>query len=151
MFGIIVVTHGEMATSTIDAAKMIYGQPEDQYKLSIETVVLKEGESPETLLDELDDRIEKMREDGAMGILILADLFGSSTANAGMRIMLANTDKEKTADIAVVSGVNLPMLLEIIPALDTTKSIEELAKLAVNAGKKGIINLADEMAKRKKK
>lgn len=151
MFGIIVVTHGEMAGSTIDAAKMIYGQPEDQHKPPIETVMLKEGESPETLLDELDDRIEKMREGGAKGVLILADLFGSSTANAGMRIMLANTDKEKTAEIAVVSGVNLPMLLEIIPALDTTKSIEELAKLAVDAGKKGIINLADEMAKRKKK
>jgi PTS system mannose-specific IIA component len=151
MFGIIVVTHGEMATGTIDAAKMIYSQQESDHKPPIESVVLREGESPETLLDELEERIEKMKEGGAKGVLILADLFGSSTANAAMRIMLANANAKEKAEIAVVSGVNLPMLLEIIPVLDTSNSIEELAKLAAETGRKGIINFSDEIAKRKKK
>jgi mannose/fructose-specific phosphotransferase system component IIA len=151
MFGIILVTHGEMATGIIDAVKMIYSQTEDRHRLPIEILELKEGESPETLLDELGDRIEKMKDGGIKGVLILADLFGSSTTNAGMRIMLANADAKKVARIAVVSGLNLPMLLELIPAADKSVSIEELAKLAVDVGRKGIINIADEIAKRKKK
>jgi mannose/fructose-specific phosphotransferase system component IIA len=151
MFGIIIVTHGDMAAGIIDAAKMIYGQPENRHKLPVEMVVLKEGQSPETLLDEIGNRIEKMNEGGVKGVLILADLFGSSTTNAGMRMMLANAGTETVAAIAVVSGVNLPMLLELIPALDKYNSIEDLANLAVEVGRKGIMNIADEIAKRKKK
>jgi mannose/fructose-specific phosphotransferase system component IIA len=150
MFGIILVTHGDMASGIIDAAMMIYGQPEDRNKTRIEVVALKEGESPQMLLDELSERIEKLKNGGVAGVLILADLFGSSTTTAGTRILLAKPGKQKAVPIAVVSGLNLPMLLELMPALDKSASIEEVAKLAVEAGRKGIINMADEIADRKR-
>ena len=151
MFGIILVTHGEMAAGIMDAAKMIYGLPEDPKKPAVEIVELKEGESPETLIDKLEDRIEKMKDGGVKGVLIISDLFGSSTTNAGTRLMLANRNNKEVAHIAVVSGLNLPMLLELLLALDKSNSIEELANLAVEVGRKGIINIADEIAKRRKK
>jgi mannose/fructose-specific phosphotransferase system component IIA len=154
MFGILIVTHGEMANGMMDAVTMILGQPEDRDTRIVEPVVLKEGESPETLAEEIDDRIQRMRRAGANGVLILTDLFGSSTTNAGVNSLLGKKSLEKTTqknEIAVVSGVNLPMLLEVIPALDACETIDELAKLAVDSGRKNILNAVDELAKRKKK
>jgi len=153
MFGILVVTHGEMASGIIDAMRMIFGQPEDKETGIVEPVVLKEGESPETLLAEINGRIEQMKAHGAKGVLILTDLFGSTTTNAGLNAMLTEkgTKKVQKNGVAVVSGINLPMLLELIPALKSCKSVEELAKLAVDVGKRSIMNVAEEMAKRKKK
>jgi mannose/fructose-specific phosphotransferase system component IIA len=154
MFGILIVTHGEMANGMMDAVKMILGKPEEKDTRIVKPVVLKEGESPETLAEEIDDTIQRMRRGGAKGVLILTDLFGSSTTNAGVNSMLVKKGIEKTTEkneIAVVSGVNLPMLLEVIPALSTCETIDELARLAVDSGRKNILNAADEIVRRKKK
>jgi PTS system mannose-specific IIA component len=154
MFGILIVTHGQMANGITDAARMILGEPEDKDTHIVESVVLKEGESPEALTDDINDKILRIMRSGAKGVLILTDLYGSSTTNAGVKTMLGKKDAEKTSqrsEIAVVSGINLPMLLELIPALRSSKSIDDLAKLAVDSGRKNIINVEDELAKRKKK
>jgi mannose/fructose-specific phosphotransferase system component IIA len=153
MFGILVVTHGEMATGLIDAMRMIFGQPEDKDAGAIEPVVLREGESPETLLKEIGTRIAQMKAQGVKGVLILTDLFGSTTTNAGLNVMLTKKGgkKDKKNEVAIVSGINLPMLLELVPALKSCKSVEELAEMAVNVGKRSIMNVAEEMVKRKKK
>jgi len=153
MFGILVVTHGVMANGIIDAMRMIFGQPEDKDTGLIEPVVLKEGESPETLLSEINRKIGQMKAHGIKGVLILTDLFGSTTTNAGLNVMLTKkgTKKGQKNGVAIVTGVNLPMLLELIPALKSCKSVDELAKLAVDVGKKSIMNVAEEMARRKKK
>jgi mannose/fructose-specific phosphotransferase system component IIA len=153
MFGILVVTHGEMANGLIDAMRMIFGQPEDKDAGTIEPVVLREGESPETLLKEINTRIAQMKAHGVKGVLILTDLFGSTTTNAGLNVMLTRkgSKKDQKNDIAIVSGINLPMLLELVPALKSCKSVEELSEMAVNVGKRSIMNVAEEMVKRKKK
>jgi len=153
MFSILIVTHGEMASGIIDAAKMIIGEDEDQSPNSIQPVILKEGESPETFTDEIDKRIDQMAKGGMSGVLILTDLFGSSTTNAGVNVMISRKRAKlsKEFQIAVVSGVNLPMVLELIPALKSNSSIDEMVKLAVDTGRKSILDVADELAKRKKK
>jgi mannose/fructose-specific phosphotransferase system component IIA len=153
MFGILVVTHGEMANGLIDAMRMIFGQPEDKDAGTIEPVVLREGESPETLLKEINTKIMQMKTYGVKGVLILTDLFGSTTTNAGLDVMLTKkgSKKDRKNEVAIVSGINLPMLLELVPALRSCKSVEELADMAVNVGRKSIMNVAEEMVKRKKK
>jgi mannose/fructose-specific phosphotransferase system component IIA len=152
MFGILIVTHGQMAEGVIDALKMIMGENEWPAADSIQPVILKEGESPETLIDEIDKRIRKMRESSIRGALILTDLYGSSTTNAAVKKMLSSRSDKSSREfgIAVVSGLNLPMVLELVPALKDAESIEELTNLAVNTGRKGIVNLTDELNKRKK-
>jgi mannose/fructose-specific phosphotransferase system component IIA len=153
MFGILIVTHGEMANGIMDAVRMILGEPEEKDAPIVEPIVLKEGESPETLIDKINKRIEKMAQNGINGVLILTDLFGSSTTNAGVKAMLSNRHQKvsKGFEIALVSGLNLPMVLELIPALASYSSIGELTKLAVDTGRKGIINISDELVKKKKK
>jgi PTS system mannose-specific IIA component len=153
MFGILVVTHGEMASGIIDATKMIIGEDEEKNANRIQLVTLKEGESPQTLHDEIEKRIKQMAESGIHGVLILTDLFGSSTTNAGVNVMLSNRSEglRKGFEISVVSGLNLPMVLELIPALKENSSIKELTKIAVDTGRKSILDVADELAKRKRK
>jgi len=63
--------------------------------------------------------------------LILTDLFRPMTTNAGMNALLA-----KKGGVAVVSGVNLPKLLELIPALKACKSVDESTKLALKLEEK---------------
>lgn len=154
MFGVLIVTHGEMANGLMDAVTMILGEPEGKDSHMLELVGLKEGESPETLADEVNDKIQRMILGGATGVIVLTDLFGSSTANAGVNSMLHRKSNDKETqknDIAVVSGVNLPMLLEVIPGSKTCQTIDELTNLAVDSGKRNIISAADEIIKRKKK
>jgi mannose/fructose-specific phosphotransferase system component IIA len=152
MFGMLIVTHGEMANGVIDAARLIIGEDEDHDSQSIQPVILEEGQSPETLLEEINKRIEQMARNGINGVLILTDLFGSSTTNAGVKAMLSKIGEKVSRGfkIAVVSGLNLPMVLELVPALKSYASIDELIKLAVDTGRKSIMNVADELAKRKK-
>jgi mannose/fructose-specific phosphotransferase system component IIA len=154
MFGILIVTHGEMANGIMDAVRMILGEPEEKDAPIVKPIVLKEGESPETLAEEINDRIQRIMRNGAKGFLILTDLFGSSTTNVAVKTMLGKKRVEKTSqryEMAVVSGVNLPMVLELIPALGSAKTMDKLAKLAVDSGRKNIMNVEEELAKRKKK
>lgn len=145
------VTHGEMANGVMDAVRLIIG--EDQEGLRIQKIILEEGESPETLVIEITKRVEQIARKGFCGVLILTDLFGSSTTNAGVKTMLSENAKKvnEKFEIAVVSGFNLPMVLELIPALNDAESIEQLTKLAVETGMKSIMNVSDELTKRKKK
>jgi len=146
------VTHGEMANGVMDAVRIIVGEDEEKERLHIQKVILGEGESPETLVIEITQRVEQMAQKGFGGVLILTDLYGSSTTNAGVKTMLSENAKvNEKFQIAVVTGFNLPMVLELIPVLNDAESIKELTKLAVETGMKSIINVSDELMKRKKK
>ena len=146
------VTHGEMANGVMGAIRIIVGEDEEKERLHIQKVILGEGESPETLVIEITQRVEQMAQKGFGGVLILTDLYGSSTTNAGVKTMLSENAKvNEKFQIAVVTGFNLPMVLELIPVLNDAESIKELTKLAVETGMKSIINVSDELMKRKKK
>jgi mannose/fructose-specific phosphotransferase system component IIA len=64
------------------------------------------------------------------GILILTDLFGGTPSNAACIVAA-----KKNA--SVVTGVNLPMILEVVLAR-SGKNLKELTNLAVQSGKEGI-------------
>lgn len=62
--------------------------------------------------------------------LVLTDLFGGTPFKTAA--LLSKGHK----NIAVVSGVNLPMLISVV--YDNKSSLEELAALAIKSGKDGI-------------
>ena len=67
------------------------------------------------------------------GVLFLNDLFGGSPYNAACRLVMTN-DK-----YGIVTGVNLPMLIEMTSAqlVDDGSDIQTLMAKAVEAGKNG--------------
>jgi len=123
MLGIIVATHGEMSRGLIETSRLIVGRAE-----KIAAVELLEGEGPESLRDKLKKAVESL--DSGEGVMVLLDLYGGTPSNVSA--LLARELK-----IEVVSGVNLPMLLEII-VKRASKNLKELRQVAMYAGKEGI-------------
>ncbi len=101
MLGIIIGTHGHLAEELVNTCAMICGRPDN-----LKTVTLVPGEGPDDLINKYNEAIDELGIDN--GIIILNDLFGGSPYNAACRIAA------KDERCGIVTGVSLPMLVEII-------------------------------------
>jgi len=129
LVGVVVVTHGKMAEGLIDAVQMIVGEQEQ-----LESIGLFEMEAVEDLMGKIESALDRVKkEDGA---LLLVDLPGASPFNASARLGMG------ADDVDVVTGVNLPMLAELL-VLREGKTLQELVALAKDSGITGIKSLAD--------
>lgn len=70
--------------------------------------------------------------DTSGGVLFLVDTWGGSPFNAASRIAV---DKE---NYEVVTGVNIPMLVETFMARDDNPTFDELVALALETGREGV-------------
>lgn len=70
------------------------------------------------------------------GALVLVDILGGSPANASSYLALQG--------VQVICGVNLPMLLELLIQRENS-SQHELAAIALQAAKQGVINLTQQL------
>ena len=89
------------------------------------------GEGPDDVVKKYEAAIETL--DCADGVLFLNDLFGGSPYNAACRLA-ANNEK-----YGIVTGVNLPMLIEMVSAqlIGGEYNILALMEQAAEAGKNG--------------
>jgi len=133
MVGIIVVSHGNMAEGMLDAARMIVGEME-----GIVAVSLREEDAVENLMERILSAISEV--DTRNGVLILVDVFGASPFNASSRLAMVR-DK-----IEVISGVNLPMLLEIA-IQHGDEDLDSLVQIALDAGSSSIRTLSQTIKK----
>lgn len=88
------------------------------------------GENAETLIEKYNGKISGLDTSG--GVLFLVDTWGGSPFNAASRIAV---DKE---NYEVVTGVNIPMLVETFMARDDNPSFDELVALALETGREGV-------------
>ena len=99
MIGVVVVTHGQLATELVNAAETIVGDLPQFAAVSI------------GWHDDVDDAREEIRQaiarvQGPEGVLILTDMFGGTPANLGLTFLEADR-------VEVITGVNLPMLIKL--------------------------------------
>ena len=99
MIGVVVVTHGQLATELLNAAEMIVG---DLPKFA--AVSIGWHDDVNDAREEITQAIERV--DGAEGVLVLTDMFGGTPSNIGMTLL----DKDR---VEVITGVNLPMLIKL--------------------------------------
>lgn len=126
MVSIIVAAHGSAAPELLATARMILG-PFEQ----VTPVEFLPGQGPDDLIAEY----QKIADTCPPGepLLLLVDLFGGSPYNAGARFAAERPDTD------VVSGVNIPMLIEVISSKGRkSATLESLVKKAESAGTKGI-------------
>ncbi|MEV6828297.1 PTS mannose transporter subunit IIAB [Amycolatopsis sp. NPDC051102] len=123
---IILAGHGRLPSGVGEAAEMILG-PQARLKVC----ELSPRDSPE----EFGRRVLALAHDAA-GVLVLADLHGGSPFNA-VRALAAGPGPR----IELVSGLNLPMLLEVL--LHTTDDVTELAGVARAAGRDGVVDVLE--------
>ena len=136
MTGILVVTHGEMATGLMDSLSLIMGEQEDY-----QTLGLKHGDDIVEFSEKIQVGICGL--DQGEGVLVLVDLFSASPYNQAAM----SFNKLRDHKYRLVSGVNLPMLIEAFNQRMIGADLETMYQAAMNAGKDGIKEFLEEMAK----
>jgi PTS system mannose-specific IIA component len=125
MIGIVIVTHGQLGNALIEAAEFILGdRPE-----AIESVSIDLSENAEKLRDKIARVIKKVQD--REGILILTDMFGGTPSNLSYSFL-------EEGHIEVLSGVNLPILIQAANLRGKEMNLEELAANLEIFGKKSI-------------
>lgn len=99
MIGVVVVTHGQLATELLNAAEMIVGDLPQ-----FAAVGIGWHEDIETARAEIGRAIEGVQHDS--GVLVLTDMFGGTPSNLAMSFLAPNS-------VEVLTGVSLPMLIKL--------------------------------------
>ena len=120
MTHIIVATHGKFSEEIVNSAAMVFGEDENTH-----VVTFLPGEGGDDLVAKYNAIIETLPENEP--VLFLVDLFGGSPYNAAARVA---SNRENTD---IVTGISLPMLLEVLDAKDSA-DLEELAETAKEVG-----------------
>ncbi len=124
MVSLILLTHGDLCNSIFRAATTMLGDQPDIY--CIATLNLPPSEVTNKIKN-----ILKRSNILKYGAVIAVDLKGGSTWNIGCKLARDN------ARIAIISGINLPMLLSFLTKRESL-NFDELAASLVDAGKRGI-------------
>ncbi|MGC6230941.1 PTS mannose transporter subunit IIAB [Hafnia paralvei] len=122
---IIIGTHGAAAEQLLKTAEMLLGE-----QSNVAYIDFVPGENAETLIEKYNERLTHL--DTSKGVIFLVDTWGGSPFNAASRIV---TDKE---NYEVITGVNIPMLVETFMARDDDPSFDELVALALETGREGV-------------
>ena len=99
MIGVVVVTHGQLATELLNAAETIVGDLPRFAAVSIGW-----HDDTEDARTEIEQAIARVEE--GTGVLILTDMFGGTASNLAMSFL----SREK---VEVITGVNQPMLIKL--------------------------------------
>ena len=103
--GVVVVTHGQLATELVNSAEMIVGDLPHFTAVSIGW-----HDDVEHAREEIEHAIQRVAssapgEGDRTGVLVLADMFGGTPANLGVTFV--------SGEVEVITGVNLPMLIKL--------------------------------------
>jgi mannose PTS system EIIA component len=99
MIGVVVVTHGQLATELLNAAETIVGDLPHFAAVSIGW-----HEDTQDAREEIEQALARVQQND--GVLILTDMFGGTPSNLAMTFL--GEDK-----VEVLTGVNLPMLIKL--------------------------------------
>ena len=129
MISVLISTHGNTASRLLDTTEMIIGKQDN-----VAAVDFERGMGADDLRAKIDEALKNL--DQSEGVLFLVDLFSGTPFNVSSQIALADEKMD------IVTGVNVPMLLETLFAREAT-DIRTVAATAKNAGTEGIKILSE--------
>ncbi len=123
MIGLVLVTHGRLAEEFVAALEHVVGPQQRIAAVSI---------GPE---DDMEQRREDVLSnindvDGGNGVIVLTDMFGGTPSNLAISFL-------EQANVEVVAGVNLPMLIKLASVRETA-TLADAAEAAMESGRKYI-------------
>ncbi len=125
MFGVVIATHGIASVEMLKSAELIIGEQE-----KVTALTLEPQDNPLDLKAKI---VAAADEYGNGNAIILVDILGGTPCNSAVELL--------QRDIPVITGVNIPMLLEVFQQrmmgnpLDVVNVIKE--------AKNGVVNLGD--------
>ena len=127
MVNFVLVAHVGFAAGLMSAAELIVGKQEN-----VITFSLNEGDSIDELEQNVDLGIQDMSSTGE--VLVLVDLMGASPFNISTRLV------QKYPEIKIVTGMNLPLLIEGLMSREDM-SVKELAETMAQTGRESCMTL----------
>lgn len=129
MIGLVLVTHGSLATEFVVAMEHVVG-PQQQ----IATICIGPEDDMEMRRAEITQAVVDVN-DGT-GVILLTDLFGGTPSNLAISLL-------KAGEIEVIAGINLPMLIRLESARKVM-DVRAAVAAAREAGQK-YISVASEL------
>ncbi|WP_409021992.1 mannose/fructose/sorbose PTS transporter subunit IIA [Dellaglioa sp. P0083] len=126
MVGIVIASHGKFSEGIMQSGSMIFGEQEN-----VQAVTFMPNEGPDDLKAHLEAAIATF--DDPEEVLFLVDLWGGSPFNQANGLLDAHKDKW-----AIVTGLNLPMLIEAYAARLSMDSAQEIAASILSEAKGGV-------------
>lgn len=123
---IIIATHGVAAEQLLKTTEMLIGEQSD-----VAYIDFVPGENAETIMGKYQAKLANELAHCEQ-VLFLVDTWGGSPFNAANRV----ADGKDNMDI--VTGVNVPMLVETFMARDDNPSLAELVEVALETGRGGV-------------
>lgn len=136
MIGIAVICHGDMAMGMESSVKLIAGK---QQQLSV--LGLYEGDDFEAFKEKVYEAIRGC--DTGEGVLAFVDMYGASPFNATS--MNITRLRQEGVKLRVITGVNLPMLIEACVGREGAVDVDSLYPGIVEVGMDSIKELLDSM------
>ena len=123
MIGLVLVTHGHLATEFRSALEHVVG-PQKQ----LATIAIAPDDDMEGRRRDIIAAVEAV--ETGRGVVVLTDMFGGTPSNLAISVM-------EPGKVDVVAGVNLPMLIKLASVRED-KSLDEAVTSAQDAGRKYI-------------
>ena len=125
MIGCILTGHGTFANGLADALSMIAG--DQDYFIPFPFIEAGAASYPETLASTISDLLDQTD-----GVLIFCDLLGGTPFNQAMML------SQNYNNVEVVTGTNLPMLLETLSLRLASTTLTDLLQTALESGIAGV-------------
>ncbi len=123
MIGLVLVTHGHLATEFRSALEHVVGP-----QRHITTITIAPDDNVEARRHDMVAAVAAV--DQGKGVIVLTDMFGGTPSNLAISIL-------EPGRVEVVAGMNLPMLVKLASVRED-KSLEEAITCAQEAGRKYI-------------
>ena len=123
MIGVVVVTHGQLATELLNAAETIVGDLPQFTAVSIGW-----HEDTTDAREEIAQAIGRVQQ--GQGVIIVTDMFGGTPSNLAMTFLGQD-------DVEVLTGANLPMLIKLA-GLNEEASLLDVAREMREHGRNAI-------------
>lgn len=111
---IILISHGELSQGMANSAQMIVGKNEN-----VSYYGLYPGGHPVEIINEIREKVEANVDEL---YIVVADLFGGSVCNGAMELL-------KFDNVRLLSGMNLPLVIDLLASIDTISDDEILEKI----------------------
>ena len=121
MIGLVLVTHGRLATEFRSALEHVVG-PQRQ----IEAITIGPDDDVEQCRKNILDAVKRV--DSGEGVAILTDMFGGTPSNLAISVM-------SQPKVEVLAGINLPMLVKLAKVREE-RSLPDAIAMAQEAGRK---------------
>lgn len=127
---VLIVSHGGLARELLASANAISGQQPDSRSAPIHALCIDWRADGAQTVALIEARIRELDREHGSGVLILTEMFGNTPCNSALRAA-------GVARAAVVTGVNLPMVLGLCCGAPDLE-LPDLADWAWSSGRRSI-------------